>query len=111
MKPVDSAPPPGLDIASQRGPADNIKTTLYGPNGAPFLTYSKVPWQLRVRKEVFTPTEKLDNPLLLHLVFCQIAQDVTAPACIRLNREEKRKLTQLMGKLKTNCVSYICTQI
>ncbi|GFQ66222.1 unconventional myosin-XV, partial [Trichonephila clavata] len=45
---------------------------------------------------VFSPSEKLDNPVALHLVFCQVVKDVSSSACIRMNREEKRKLQQLI---------------
>lgn len=49
--------------------------------------------------QVFSPSEKLDNPVALHLVFCQVIKDVASSACIRMNREEKRKLQQLIGNI------------
>lgn len=42
--------------------------------------------------QVFSPQETIDNPLLLHLIFCQIVQDCFSSTCIRLTNEEKMKL-------------------
>lgn len=36
------------------------------------LTYNRVPWKLRVRKELFTPMEEVSSPALMHLIFCQV---------------------------------------
>ncbi|CAH1793641.1 unnamed protein product [Owenia fusiformis] len=75
---------------------ENIQTELYGPNTAPYYMYNKTPWELLVRKEVFSPNEKLDNPLALTLTMCQIVMDVYEYPCIRLNREEKVKMRHLL---------------
>ncbi|KAB0792987.1 hypothetical protein PPYR_12607 [Photinus pyralis] len=60
-----------------------------GPNG--YVAYNRVPWSLRIRKEVFLPGESLGPPAALHLVFCQIVSDIygTTP-CLRLSQEDRR---------------------
>lgn len=55
------------------------------------ITYNRVSWLLRIRKEVFSPTEALGPPAAQHLVFCQIAADVYgATTCLRLTQSERR---------------------
>lgn len=55
------------------------------------VTYNRVSWLLRVRKEVFTPSESLGPPAALHLMFCQIVADVYGTtACLRLSQNDRR---------------------
>uniref|UniRef100_T1JBR9 Unconventional myosin-XV n=1 Tax=Strigamia maritima TaxID=126957 RepID=T1JBR9_STRMM len=72
------------------------KTKHHPTNKSLYNTYTRMPWTLRIRKEVFTPSEELTNPLAFHLVFCQVVQDVFSNSCIRFNREERQKLRQLV---------------
>lgn len=46
---------------------------------------------------MFSPHETIDNPHLLHLIFCQIVRDCFSSNCIRLTKEEK---TRLQSKLE-----------
>lgn len=63
------------------------------------ITYNRVSWLLRVRKEVFSPAEPIGPPSALHLVFCQIVADVYGvTACLRINQNDKRAgMTMLSG--------------
>lgn len=45
---------------------------------------------------MFSPNEALSNPLALHLVFCQVVQDVLSLSCIRISREERNKMRKLL---------------
>ena len=47
------------------------------------------------------PGERLENSLALHLVFCQVVQDVYNNGCIRINKEDRIKMRGMLGK-KTN---------
>ncbi|ESO87136.1 hypothetical protein LOTGIDRAFT_229291 [Lottia gigantea] len=71
---------------------ERVLTELYTQQKNFFLTYSPVPWKLHVRKEVFLPQEKLDNQLALHLIYCQVVQDVFNNACIRITKDDKVKM-------------------
>ena len=52
---------------------EDIKTKLYpGPPSNTHYTYDRVPWTLKIRKEVFSPTETLNSPLAINLIFCQV---------------------------------------
>ena len=76
---------------------ENIHTKLYGPLNAPFFTYNQVPWTLHVRKELFSPSENsLSHPLALHLIFCQVVHDTYDEACLRIGREDRRRMQQLL---------------
>ncbi len=37
------------------------------------FSFPRVPWQLNIRKEVFSPTEAVRSPLAVHLIFCQVS--------------------------------------
>ncbi|XP_047023810.1 unconventional myosin-XV [Helicoverpa zea] len=61
------------------------------PSDRSFLTYSRVPWKLRVRKEVFTPLETYNDPAILDLLYAQIVHDInsTLPS-LRMSASERR---------------------
>ncbi|KAK9739373.1 hypothetical protein QE152_g9077 [Popillia japonica] len=111
MRPIQTPPPsksPILPtptkIPKEHSPITTPKLLPLGT--AACITYNRVSWLLRVRKEVFTPAEPLGPPAALHLiapaeplgppaalhlVFCQIVSDVYGvTACIRLTQNEKR---------------------
>ncbi|XP_046641646.1 unconventional myosin-XV-like isoform X4 [Daphnia pulicaria] len=76
---------------------ESIHTKLYGPLNAPFFTYNNVPWTLHVRKELFSPSENaLVHPLGLHLIFCQVVQDTYNDACLRISRDDRAKMQQML---------------
>ncbi|XP_073945591.1 uncharacterized protein [Choristoneura fumiferana] len=61
------------------------------PSDRSFLTYARVPWKLRVRKEVFAPQETYSDPAILDLLYAQIVSDVTSTASsLRVGASERR---------------------
>ncbi|RVE40219.1 hypothetical protein evm_015131, partial [Chilo suppressalis] len=44
------------------------------PSDRTFVTYSRVPWKLRVRKELFTPLETYNEPDILDLLYAQASR-------------------------------------
>lgn len=90
---MDIAPP-----TSMQRHYEASETKLYPPSSAAFFTYNRVPWKLNVRKEVFSPSEKLTNPLAIHLVFCQIVNDVLVSNCIRINREQRSDMKKVFNE-------------
>ena len=62
-----------------------------------FLAYANVKWSLSLRKEVFSPREKLDTPSAIDLVFMQIVRDFNANDCIRLSEQDREKLVKFLG--------------
>lgn len=62
------------------------------------LTYNRVPWKLRVRKEVFHPNESIGSPAALDLLFAQVACDVFGiTSCLRISPQEKRNAINLLA--------------
>lgn len=73
-----------------------VDTKLYPQTSSTHLTYNRVTWTLRVKKEVFAPNETLTTPLALHLVFCQVAYDVLATSNIRILKEDRQNMLKLL---------------
>lgn len=55
-------------------PGDAPAPAAFLPADRSFLTYSRVPWKLRVRKEVFTPLETYNDPAILDLLYAQVIE-------------------------------------
>ncbi|KAK4873712.1 hypothetical protein RN001_013072 [Aquatica leii] len=97
MQPIQTSPrsrSPASTILHQsiemkHSPKSVNKQLSSGPNG--FVSYNRVPWSFRVRKEVFLPGEGLGSLAAQHLIFCQIVSDVYgATPCLRLSQEDRR---------------------
>ncbi|GAB1609364.1 hypothetical protein Ahia01_001221900 [Argonauta hians] len=76
---------------------ENSKTRLFPQVKELFLTYQDIPCTLRLRKEVFSPKEKLDYTEILNLVFCQVLREVFNPGCIRISKEQRIKMCSLLA--------------
>lgn len=98
MRPIQTPPSKSpINVMSQQ---PQVQQKSISPQTTPRLlplgstacvTYNRVPWLLRVRKEVFSPAEPVGPPSALHLIFCQIAADVFGlTACMRITSSEKR---------------------
>ena len=48
--------------------------------------------------QLFTPTEKLDNPVIIGLIFAQVVMDTLSTVCIRIQKEDKVKIKSQLGK-------------
>lgn len=61
------------------------------------LMYNRVPWKLRVRKEVFRPKEPIGPPAAIDLLFIQIANDVFGVTpTLRISAQERRTALSLL---------------
>lgn len=70
------------------------------------LTYNtRVSWKLKVKKEVFRPSETLGPPAVVDLLFAQIIADVFGP-CLRISNQERQQANNFLNSqgfdLKTN---------
>ncbi len=63
-----------------------------------FLTYANVKWSLNLRKEVFSPCEKLENPSAIDLIFMQIIHDFNSNNCIRISEIDRQKLIDFLAE-------------
>lgn len=87
MRPVVTPPP----VNKSPSNVTSSSSKLLPHGSAACVTYNRVSWTLRVRKEYFTPTENLGPPTALHLMFCQIVADVFGiTPCLRLSQADRR---------------------
>ncbi|XP_062594386.1 unconventional myosin-XV-like isoform X8 [Saccostrea cucullata] len=86
---------------------EKVVTRLYPQGKQKYLAYHNVPWTLNLRKEVFHPRERLENPMALHLVFCQVVQDVYNGGCVRINKEDRIKMRGMLESYGINKDNYL----
>lgn len=94
LQPVDQAPIL-VDKEMEKRSYEAMKTRLLPAPHSPHLTYSRVPWSLTLRKEVFAPGETLHGEAL-HLVFCQVVLDVYAGNTPRITHEQRTHMRKIM---------------
>ncbi|XP_064096638.1 unconventional myosin-XV-like isoform X3 [Macrobrachium nipponense] len=94
LQPVDSVPILVDKELEKRSYAD-VKTRLLPAVHGSHVTYSHVPWNLALRKEVFTPGETLTGDAL-HLVFCQVVLDVYTGTTPRLTHEQRTQMRKML---------------
>uniref|UniRef100_UPI00398E9BF8 unconventional myosin-XV-like isoform X2 n=1 Tax=Pristiophorus japonicus TaxID=55135 RepID=UPI00398E9BF8 len=105
-RPVPAAPArhpvfSGASISRElTGEDERIQTQLHGLPSEGDYTYSKVPWDIYVRKEVFYPKDSFHSPVILDLIFRQIVYDTFSETCVRLNKEEQMKMKSLLAENK-----------
>ncbi|KAI1292215.1 Unconventional myosin-XV [Halotydeus destructor] len=68
-------------------------------NGSQLAVTESQTWEIRDRKEVFSPGEQLDKPASVHLVFCQVVRDAFCHHLIRLTKHEKERLKGQLASL------------
>ena len=86
-----------LDELEYQG-LEESQTRLHPPNSNIHFSYNRVPWKLRIRKEVFSPSEQISDATTVHLIFCQIVADTFSPLCIRISPNERKRLVSFMEK-------------
>ncbi|KAH8284420.1 hypothetical protein KR018_005978 [Drosophila ironensis] len=92
-------PPPAILVPAPVPPPPSVSPGLGAATTASSacLTYNRVPWKLRVRKEVFQPHEPIGPPVALDLLFAQVLGDVFGVTpCLRITPQEKSSALNML---------------
>ena len=75
LEPVDRAPPVMVEEDAYQT-LEDMKTVLHSPYSNVHFAYNRVPWTLKIRKEVFSPSESINSPLAINLIFSQVSLNI-----------------------------------